>query len=63
MKVKVLRKTYDYEPGAVVDMPRSQAFAWVKAGLAEFVRARPAPQNKAKAKPTNKARKTKKSEE
>ena len=57
MKVKVLRKTYDYEPGAVVDMPRSQAESWIHAKLAEAYKEEPV--KKAKAAPKNKAKRSK----
>ena len=62
MKVRVIRGTYDYNAGAVVEMPQSQAESWIHAKLAEAYeepvkKAKAAPKNKAKAAPKNKGRK------
>ena len=58
MKVRVIRDTYDYAAGVVVDMPQPQAEAWIHAQLAEPYeeRAKPVPQNKAKKPARNKAK-------
>ena len=65
MKVRVIRGTYDYNAGAVVEMPQSQAESWIHAKLAEAYKETPvkkakaAPKNKAKAAPKNKAKRSK----
>jgi len=62
MKVRVIRDTYDYAAGVVVDMPQPQAEAWIHVQLAEPYeeRAKPVPQNKAKKPSRNKAKRKRK---